>query len=83
MNEMKYIGTNTGLNSNPAGLYVYRKGQHPENTTPAGVAQPMFVLQFYKHSMPLALENMIYQQQKILNQKSTAQKRIGKMDINR
>ncbi len=46
---MKNIGTIRGLNSNPADLHVYRKGQHPENTTPA--EQPMVVLNFNKHLM--------------------------------
>jgi hypothetical protein len=54
MKKMEYSGTNGGLNSNPEGLYVYRKRQHPGNTTPAGVEQPMFIVHFYKHSMPPA-----------------------------
>jgi hypothetical protein len=52
--EMNYNGSNTGLNSNPEGLYVYRKIQHDGNTTPAGVGQPMDVWYFYKHLMPPA-----------------------------
>lgn len=54
MKKMEYSRTNGGLNSNPEGLYVYRKRQHDGNTTPAGVAQPMFIVHFYKHSMPPA-----------------------------
>ena len=54
MNEMKYIGTNRGLNLNPGDLHVYRKRQHRGNATPAGVGQPLVVLHFYKHLMPLA-----------------------------
>jgi hypothetical protein len=54
MKEMNYNDSNTGLNSNPEGLHVYRKRQHCGNTTPAGVAQPMFIVHFYKHSMPPA-----------------------------
>ncbi len=53
MNEMEYIGTNRGLNSNPGDLHVYRKGQHPENTTPAGVGQSMGVWHFSKTNPPL------------------------------
>ena len=49
---MKYSGTNTGLNPNPEDLHVYRKRQHPENTTPAGVEQQIVFLHFYKHVMP-------------------------------
>jgi hypothetical protein len=54
MNEMEYNGTNGGLKSNPAGLHVYRKRQHHGNTTPAGVAQSMFIVHFYKHLMQSA-----------------------------
>jgi hypothetical protein len=54
MNEMEHNELNRGLRSNPAGLHVYRKKQHRENTTPAGVAQPMVVWHFYKHVMPPA-----------------------------
>ena len=50
---MEYNGLNRGLNSNPAGLYVYRKGQRYGNTTPAGVEQPGICL-YYKHVMPPA-----------------------------
>ena len=53
MIEMEYNGTNRGLNSNPEDLYVYRKRQYPENTTP-GVEQPMVVLHLYKNEMPQA-----------------------------
>lgn len=51
---MEYNGLNRVLGSNPAGLHIYREKQHPENTTPAGVGQPMFVWHFYKHGMPPA-----------------------------
>jgi hypothetical protein len=51
---MNANGTNKELNSNPEDLHVYRKSQHHDNTTPAGVAQPMFIVHFYKHVMPPA-----------------------------
>jgi hypothetical protein len=54
MNEIEYNGLNRVLGSNPAGLHVYRKKQHPENTIPVGIAQPMVVWHFYKHMIPLA-----------------------------
>jgi hypothetical protein len=51
MNKIEYSRTNGELNSNPEDLHVYRKRQHPGNTTPAGVAQSMFIVHFYKHLM--------------------------------
>ena len=51
---MEYNGLNRVPGSNPAGLHVYKKKLHPENMTPAGVGQPMFVWHFYKHGMPPA-----------------------------
>jgi hypothetical protein len=54
MNEMEYIGTNTGLNLNPAGLIVYRKKQYHEISTLARVGHPLNILNFYKHAMPPA-----------------------------
>ena len=51
---MEHNGLNRGLGSNPADLHVYSNMISMGNTTPAGVAQPMFVWHFYKHVMPPA-----------------------------
>jgi hypothetical protein len=42
------------VRSIPEGLYVYSQPVSRENSTPAGVAQLFTLLNFYKHSMPLA-----------------------------
>jgi hypothetical protein len=47
MSKTEYIGTNKGLNFNPADLHVYRKKQYSENTTPADKAYDYFT--FLKH----------------------------------
>ena len=54
MNEMEYNGLKKGLRSNPVGLHVYSNMISMGNTTPAGVAQPLYILHFYKHIMPPA-----------------------------